>query len=199
MQPSDTLRAYLAAIAAHDDDAAETLVHHLTAADEAALVELASAGNVDEQWWAVRALARIGGAAGVPVLCAALCHVDSGIRAASALALGYVHGRAAAAVAAVLGEVAARLTDQDGMVRQAAADGLALCGDDAVPPLAQLLRTSQHQGARSRAASALRKIATMKSAAVLYPLLNDENHLVRMYAYEGLDEMGLLENILLMP
>jgi HEAT repeat protein len=199
MQPSDALRAYLAAIAAHDDDAAEALAHHLAAADEAALVELAFAGNVDEQWWAVRALARIGGAASVPALCASLCHEDSGVRAASALALGYVHGRAAVAVAAVLGEVAARLADQDGMVRQAAADGLALCGDDAVPPLAQLLRTSQHQGARSRAASALRKIATMKAAAVLYPLLNDENHLVRMYAYEGLDEMGLLENILLMP
>jgi hypothetical protein len=26
--------------------------------------------------------------------------------------------------------------------------------------------------------------------------LNDPNHMVRMYAYEGLDEMGLLETVL---
>jgi HEAT repeat protein len=45
----------------------------------------------------------------------------------------------------------------------------------------------------------LRKIATLKAAAILYALLNDENHLVRSYAYEGLDEMGLLENVLVMP
>ncbi len=39
----------------------------------------------------------------------------------------------------------------------------------------------------------------MKAAAILYALLNDENHLVRAYAYEGLDEMGLLENVLVIP
>ena len=49
---------------------------------------------------------------------------------------------------------------------------------------------------RDSAAGALRKIATMKAAGVLYALLNDPNHLVRAYAYEGLDDMGLLETVL---
>lgn len=197
--PRDSLEAYLAAVDAQDDEAAEALAHTLMPADEPALVALAAGGNADEQWWAVRGLACVGGAASVPALASALTAPESGVRAAAALALGYVHGRAPQAVAAVLGAVAARLADDEGIVRQAAADGLTLCGDDAVPALAEVLRFGTHQGARTRAASALRKIATMKAAGVLYPLLNDENHLVRMYAYEGLDEMGLLENVLLLP
>jgi hypothetical protein len=36
----------------------------------------------------------------------------------------------------------------------------------------------------------------MKAAGALYHCLNDANYLVHMYAHEGLDEMGLLENIL---
>ena len=115
------------------------------------------------------------------------------MRAAAALALGYLYARVPDAVTPALDQVAALLSDNEGMVRQAAADCLALCGDGAVEALGRILRHSTHQGARTRAAGALRKIATMRSAAILYPLLNDGNHLVRMYAYEGLDEMGLLK------
>ncbi len=39
-------------------------------------------------------------------------------------------------------------------------------------------------------------MATRKAAGVLYALLNDPNPMVRIYAYEGLEEMGLLETIL---
>jgi HEAT repeat protein len=95
-----------------------------------------------------------------------------------------------------LDQVAECLKDDDGMVRQVAADALAQCGDDAVPALARILFQQPHEGARTRAAGALRKIATMKAAGVLYALLNDPNHLVRAYAYEGLDDMGLLETVL---
>ena len=130
------------------------------------------------------------------VVQAALAAPAPELRAAAALALVHLHSRAPAAVAPALDTVAALLTDDDGLVRQTAADCLAQCGDDAVPALGRVLRESAHQGARTRAAGALRKIATMKAAAILYPLLNDPNHLVRMYAYEGLDEMGLLENVL---
>lgn len=199
MVQSILLQTYLAAIAAGDDDAAEQTVAALTADDAQTLAVLATEGTLDEQWWALRALAEVGAAEAVPVLCAALSSPDAGVRAVAALALSHVHGRAAPAVAAVLDQVTALLADDSGLVRQAAADSLAICGNDAVPALGRVLRSSTHQGARTRAASALRKIATMPAAAILYPLLNDENHMVRMYAYEGLDEMGLLENVLLVP
>jgi HEAT repeat protein len=148
----------------------------------------------------VRALALVGAADAVPALAACLEDADPGVRAA---ALRWAWGMSTRARRRrwprSSTRVAARLADDNGLVRQAAGDGLALCGDDAVPALAALLRQSQHPGARTRAAAALRKIATMRAAAVLYPLLNDANHLVRMYAYEGLDEMGLLENVLVIP
>jgi HEAT repeat protein len=132
-------------------------------------------------------------------LAARLQDVQPAVRAAAALALAHLHARDAASVTPWLDAVAGLLEDEEGYVRQAAADSLALCGDDGVPPLGSVLRYSTHQGARTRAAGALRKIATMPAAAILYALLNDQNHLVRAYAYEGLDEMGLLENVLVIP
>jgi HEAT repeat protein len=194
-----TLERLLDAIAAGDDDAAEQVAVLLTAVDEPALVALAAASAVDERWWAVRGLAVCGREAAVPVLAAALHDSDSSVRAAAALAAHHVYLRNPTAARPLLPLVAGLLADDDGMVRQVAADALAQSGDDAVPALGEVLRTSTHEGARTRAAAALRKIATMKAAALLYPLLNDPNPLVRMYAYEGLDEMGLLENILLVP
>jgi hypothetical protein len=38
----------------------------------------------------------------------------------------------------------------------------------------------------------------VKSARWLFPALNDPNHIVHTYAYEALDEMGLLNTILVM-
>jgi HEAT repeat protein len=194
-----TLERLLAAIAAGDDDTAEQQALLLTVDDESALVALASAADVDERWWAVRGLAVCGGEAAVPALAAVLRDSDSGVRAAAALAAHHVYLRNPTAAQPLLALVAGLLADDDGMVRHVAADALAQSGDDAVPALGEVLRTSPHEGARTRAAAALRKIATLRAAALLYPLLNDPNPLVRMYAYEGLDEMGLLENILLVP
>ena len=186
----------LDAIDAGDDERAERVALQLTAADEPALLALAETEDVDSRWWAVRGLAVCGGTQAVPALLAALGDGDAGVRAAAVMALAVLHQRVPAAVEPHLGEAARLLADDDGMVRQAAADTLAQCGDDAVPALAAVIFQGTHQGARTRAAAALRKIATMKAAAVLYPMLNDSNHMVRAYAYEGLDEMGLLENIL---
>ncbi len=196
MPMNESLTALLDAIDAGDDERAEQAALHLTAADVPALLTLAHAADSDRRWWAVRGLAVCAGAEAVPALLANLGDSDAGVRAATVMALAFIHQRAPAAVEPHLDEAARLLADDDGMVRQAAADTLAQCGDDAVPALARVIFQGDHQGARTRAAAALRKIATMKAAAVLYPMLNDPNHMVRAYAYEGLDEMGLLENIL---
>ncbi len=49
---------------------------------------------------------------------------------------------------------------------------------------------------RVRAAYALNKIRSMQAATPLFRALNDPNYLVRTYAYEALDGMGLLDVIL---
>jgi len=167
----------------------------LTPTDEPTLLPLLSAAHADQRWWATRALAFCGTQAAVPSLVAALDDQDAALRATAALALGHLYLREPDAVRPVLDQVATKLADEEGVVRQTIADALAMCGDAAVPALAHVLQ-GNHEGARTRAAYALRKIATMKAASILYRHLNDTNYLVQMYAYEGLDEMGLLENIL---
>jgi HEAT repeat protein len=193
------MQELLAAVARQDDEAAERLAQTLTPADEPRLQELLTSSSVDARWWAVRGLALVGSAHSVPRVAARLQDGDPTVRAAAALALAHLYPKYSAEVVAQLAAVADLLDDDEGVVRQTAADCLSLCGDDAVSALGHVLRVSEHQGARTRAAGALRKIATMKAAAILYALLNDSNHLVRAYAYEGLDEMGLLENVLVIP
>lgn len=193
------LTAWLAAVDRGDDERAEELVASLTPADAPRLAALAAPPDGDRRWWAVRSLAALGTEASVPALVAALDSADPPTRAVAALGLGYLCDRRPDEVEPALDRLARLLADDDGFVRQAAADGLSLCGDGAVQALARVLFESGHEGARSRAAAALRHMRTMKAAAVLYRCLNDHNHLVHTYAYEGLDEMGLLENMILWP
>ena len=103
------------------------------------------------------------------------------------------------AVAAVLPLLAPHLADDDGFVRKAAVDGFSLCGPAALPALADVLMHSEHEGARTRAACALRALRNESAAPLLFRFLNDHNHLVHNYCYEALDDLGLLENVLLMP
>jgi HEAT repeat protein len=189
---------FLTAILAQNDEQAEALATELQPSDEHLLLDLARSWDCDQRWWAVRALACHGSAEAIPVLVNALGDNDASVRAVAALSLGDLYRACPGAIESTLGQVATLLGDEEGFVRQAAADGLALCGDAAVNLLSALLQVP-HGGARARAAYTLRKIATMKAAAVLYTYLNDPNHLVRAYAYEALDEMGLLENLLLAP
>lgn len=165
----------------------------------------------DLQWWAIRALALCGTATAAPILASFLVApeflIASKIKhplddeatlrcATAALAFGHLHQREPAAVLPHLPKLAAQLAHGDGFVRQAASDALALCGDAAVPALEEVLNGT-NDGARSRAAYALRKIGSLKVAPALFQHLNDPHYLVRLHAYEGLDEMGLLDNVIL--
>lgn len=192
---------FLRVIATDDDDATEEIVCLLRPDDQEWLLELAHTDDSDQRWWAIRALALCGSIDCLPVMTDLLDDTDAGVRAATLLALAHLHDRLpSGALEPALAPMANCLTDDEGYVRQAATDALALCGDDAVDTLADVLANVQgdeHEGARTRATASLRKIASMKAAAILYQHLNDPNYLVRLYAYEALDEMGLLENQLL--
>lgn len=188
----------LAAIAADDDERTETLVLQLTVAAEPALLTLLPNGNANQRWWAIRALAHCGTAATIPALLTTLQTDEAALRVVAAMALGALATRHAADLAPYLSQLAERLADEEGSVRQAAADALVQAGDAAVDPLVGVLRFSAHQGARSRAAYALRKISTPATIPALFHCLNDPNYLVHTYAYEALDEMGLLETELVM-
>lgn len=188
---------FLRAVAEDDDERVENVVLRLTPVDEAWLLDLTLSDDMDQRWWSVRALAICGTNACVPRLIEMLNDSDAGVRAATLLALAHIAERLPAELLdEALVAMAGCLADEEGFVRQAATDALALCGDAAVDVLAGVL-SGDHQGARTRATASLRKIGSMKAAVVLYQHLNDPNYLVRLYAYEALDEMGLLENQLL--
>lgn len=192
----DNLARFIAAIHTGEDEATERASLALMPEDEAALIALAQEGG-EAQWWAIRALARIGSATSAPTLAAALHDADAATRAAAALALGHLGAREPAAVTPWLGALTALFADADGFVRQQAVEGVALCGDVTLPTLDAILRESLSQPARVRAAAALRAMHTLAAAPLLFRILNDSNHLVHTYAYEALDDLGLLDNLLL--
>mgnify|MGYP000870219454 CR=1 FL=1 len=184
---NDLLQPLLNAIDAGDDDAAEAAAARLRAVDGAALPSLATlstAGDDDQRWWAVRAIAGLAeerpalAAQAIPLLLAALHDPDDSIRCVAALSLGQIQA-------------------VSGWVRGAAADALALIGEPAVPALGEALQDPR-DGVRVRAAYALHRIKSMPSARWLFPALNDPNHIVHTYAYETLEEMGLLTTVLVM-
>lgn len=184
-----------AAIRAGNDEATEQVVNQLTPAHAAAILPLCAAPDPDVRWWAARALAHCGEALALPALLPLLADVAPTVRAVAALAGGQIAQRLPPTPPDLLSRLADLLADEAGSVRQAAADALICCGNAAVPTLAQVVQ-GEHQGARTRAAYALSKIATMPAAGVLYRCLNDSNYLVQSYAYETLERLGLLENVL---
>lgn len=216
---TEALQHFLASVDSGDESAAEAQVFTLSAEDVPFLIALASGPGgpepgpqssdqpgtqaVDEasdrQWWAVRALAEVGGPEAIPALQAALESRDQNLRATAALATGHLGKRLPEAVEPLLPVLARLLQDPDGFVRQAAVHGFSLCGDVSIPVLGKVLQESPHQSARSRAASALRNLHSVAAAPLLFQCLADENPLVRTYAHEALDELGLLESLYLLP
>lgn len=186
---------FLAAVAAGDDERAESLVSLLTTAEADRLLELVESGG-DSRWWDLRGLAAVGDAEAILPIVPFLTDDDPALRSVAALALAELHQRYSDAVQPFLSRLAELLADDDGLVRQSAADSLAQCGDAAVDALAGALN-SPHEGVRVRAATALHRIGTLKTAAPLYHHLEDSNPLVRHYAFETLDKLGLLTNMLL--
>jgi HEAT repeat protein len=198
---SSDFTLFLQAVDTGDDNAAEQAVSRLIPLHEAHLLKLSDDPSTDRRWWAIRALAEVSDEQALSHLLRALNDDDAGVRSVAIMALQKLHSRLPEATRPLLPILSERLLDPDGMVRQAATDALAKCGDDAIPILSQILQrqalVTDNEVARVRAAMALRRIATMSAAAVMYQCLNDANYLVHTYAYEGLDEMGLLDNVLL--
>ncbi|RLT32941.1 MAG: hypothetical protein DWI57_18025 [Chloroflexi bacterium] len=186
---------FYAAVTAGNDEQAEKLVSLLGSTDEARLLEMAQ-GGADLRWWGLRGLAAVGDGTVIPVVAAALEEDDPALRAVAALALAALYQRHSETAPPFLPRLADLLADDDGLVRQTAADSLAQCGDAAVDVLAVALNSS-HEGVRVRAATALHRIGTLATAPSLFHHLEDPNPLVRHYAYETLDQLGLLTNVLL--
>lgn len=197
MTPPD-FDTFLSAVSSGDDELAEDAVQNLHLNGDGSLdrlLDLVSTDDDDLRWWAVRALSiaaeenqrqRV---VVMPTLTQALSDDDDSVRCLAALSLGQLHAASAIPALIVL------LADPSGWVRGAAADGLAMMGEAAVPLLGSALHDDR-EGVRVRAAYALHKIRSMASARWLFPALNDPNPIVHTYVYETLDDLGLLNTVL---
>lgn len=204
--PADLVQALLDAIDTGDDEAAEGRARACAgrAGIVPALRPLLTDADPDRRWWAVRALAAIGGDEAIALLSARLTDADVATRCAAALGLGQL--RATVAIPALAG----RLGDEAGWMRDTTADALAMIGEPALPSLVDALDHGP-EGVRVRAAAAIRKIVGSALAyprgaefeapfrpaiGALFRALNDPNRLVRHNAYETLDRLGLLETMI---
>ena len=190
-RPEDALHNLHEAIEAGDDDACEDIACALSASPRACLLvaPLLDDAWADTRWWGVRALAAASCSESAIGLIGVLADPDDSVRCAAALALGKLGAEDA------VPHLVALLGDDEGLLRTTSASALALIGSPAVPALATALE-SPFQRVRVQAGHALHKIRQAEAAAALFRALSNSNYLVRSYAYDALDAMGLLDEIL---
>lgn len=187
---------FCSAVAAEDDARSEAATLQLRPAHQQQLFALVATGG-EQRWWAIRALAAIGNADAMPIVAAALDDTDNMTRAAAALALGHLAHRYPDQSAPFLPALGKHYADDDGFVRQQAVEGMALAGIASLPLLEALISPANDEVVRVRAAATLRLMRDKRCAGLLFRLLNDDNHLVHTYAYESLEDLGMLDNLLL--
>lgn len=148
------------------------------------LTAILATGEADARWWAARALAEVGGEGAVPPLVSILDDPDPDVRACAALALGHV-GNGSAAPA-----LADRLGDESAFVASIAADALSMLGERAIEALAGRL-ADENPHTRLLAVRALGRIGSQSAIGHLFGVEEDSSYLVRYYAHEALEALGV--------
>jgi HEAT repeat protein len=148
------------------------------------LAAVVAAGDADARWWAARTLAETGEDKAVPLLVGVLSDADPDVRACAALGLGRM-GAVSAAPALV-----ERLADVSGFVSSIAADAVCMMGEPAVPALVEMLAAGSPQ-ARVLVVRALARIQSPEGIGALLEVAEDSNYLVRYYAQEALEALGV--------
>jgi Uri superfamily endonuclease len=184
---SNELDELLQALSLGSDEGREAAALALGRFGVAAVEPLAvmlAQGSTETRWWAARALAEVGRNGAVPPLVGALTDTDPDVRACAALALGQIGDSAAAP------DLAARLADDSAFVASIAADALTMIGEGAVGALAEKLGDASAH-ARLLAVRALGRIRSPNAIGPLFGVLEDPSYLVRHYAHEALEALGV--------
>jgi HEAT repeat protein len=180
------LQALLADLASGDDDRAEAASALLASMPGEALTPLqlmSREGGTEERWWALQTLAQFEQAD--PTWFAPQLNDPSDeLRAAAALALWHHPSPACA------DRLAELLDDPSSMVTTLASNALIAIGPEAVPPLLDRLQNGSPQ-ARIQAARALAEIRDPRSIPALMDSLENGSAVVKHWAGQGLDNMGL--------
>jgi HEAT repeat protein len=183
----EQLEELLQTLASGGEEAREAAALALGRRRPAAIESLArmlTSDDADARWWAARALAEVGEEGAVQPLVGVLSDPNPDVRACAALALGRLgEGSAAPAVAACL-------SDESAFVAGIATDALQMIGEPAVPALVEVL-ANENPHARLLAVRALGRIRSQKAIDPLFGALEDSSYLVRYYAQEALEALGV--------
>jgi HEAT repeat protein/Uri superfamily endonuclease len=183
----EQLEGLLQTLTVGDEDAREAAALSLGRRGPVAiepLTQMLASQEADVRWWAARALAEVGGEGVVGPLVGALSDPDPDVRACAALALGRM-GEGAAAPA-----LATSLFDKSAFVAGIAADALQMIGEPAVGALTEVL-ANENPHARLLAVRALSRIRSQRAIEPLFGALEDSSYLVRYYAQEALEALGV--------
>lgn len=181
------LAEWMAALLEGSEDAREraaVALGHLGTEALPALADLLAGRDPDARWWAARALAEVGGDESVSLLASILDDPDPDVRACACLALGRVGGRPAAHA------LVSRLVDESPFVASIAADALSMIGEPAVSELGEYLGAKETH-TRLLAVRALGRIRSQAAIGPLFGVLEDPSYLVRHYAREALEALGV--------
>lgn len=185
---ADLRKALLEAIGAGDDEASELLVGALVQQDDAfSLVRLLlEHASGDVRLWAIRVCALLGTQEARVTLARRLDDADDPVVCAAALALGHLEAIGA------IDKLIQLLGHESAWVQRTAAQALTLMKDAAVPQLVATLKEGS-DAARVQAAYALSRLLSDVATEALFQALNDPSHLVRVYAHQALDDMGMFD------
>jgi len=148
------------------------------------LSHLLRSSDEDRRWWAVRAIAEIDHPNARTLLVQALHDPASAVRQCAAIGLrGHADEAALSALLEALGS-------PDRMLARLASDALAAAGSLAFEALIEAL-SSPNAEVRIGAARALARSGDGRTIPTLYAALDDSSALVRHYAEDGLERLGL--------
>ena len=184
-----SLQSALEDLTSGDDARAEAAVQVLRGRGPRtvdALGSLLRSDKTDDRWWAARALAAMERPEATAYLLHAVDDPDEQVRECIVLGLGERHASEA------IGSIIPLLASEDLMMARLSIDALVKIGKPAVASLTDALQHPDPQ-VRSGAARALATVADPKSIPALMSVIEDESALVRYWAEQGLDKMGVTQ------
>jgi HEAT repeat protein len=186
-----------------DDSLAETAVQNLAQlpgeeqlAAIAVLSERLASVEVDQRWWAARALAELPFSLTHNLLMEALEDPDPSVRQCAALGLRAQIKRTPGwnpepgTLEAIRLRLFEGLKDPDPLAARLAADALAAIGEPVVAQLLELLNNSD-QAVRLLLVRSLAEIGDQRAIPAFLAALDEDSLLMEYWANEGLEKMGV--------
>jgi hypothetical protein len=186
MKPEDEHKGLLAQLTGGNEERAEAAARELAEIGAPVVPELErllESVDPDHRWWAIRTRPQMNEPQ-IPRLAAALKDSSGEVRAAAALGLASHPAEEAAP------GLADALQDEDSIVTLLAVNALIAIGKAATPVLLAAY-PKFHQRARIQCMRALADIRDHRAIPLMMKAIEEESALLRFWAEEGLNRLGL--------